>query len=155
MSDTRDAAIQKWRWLKAQQEAAVKAEREARDVLSALLFPEPVKGTQRYALGQGYNVKLVWDLDYKLGNPDAVSDGAKVPIVNQVVELEDSIAAVGNIGRQLAERLIIWKPELSVSEYKKLDPTFVEQAEIKALIDALLTTKPKAPQLSFEEPKAK
>jgi hypothetical protein len=150
----RNAAIQFWLDNKALAVKAVEAERDSRATVAALLFPTPTKGTQRYALAAGYSVKLVYGLDHKLGDKELVSDGVKVPIAAQVDCLLEAIEGLGNEGPAIASRIVKWTPELSVSEYEKLDLDFPLQAKIKALIDAILTVKPMSPQLSLEEPKA-
>lgn len=120
------------------------------------LFPTPKKGTQRYALNGGYNVKLVHGWTYSLGikdmpNPDV--EGETIPINKQIEDLQQAISETGNEGPLLAERLIKWKPELLPSEYLKLNPDYPVEKQIKDMIDALLTVKPASPQLAFEEPK--
>lgn len=147
--------IQKWLEAKAAFAAAQETERGLRVELAEVLFPSPVKGTQRHPLKNGHNIKLVYGYAYKLGNKDAVSDGRKVPIVEQVNELVEQIEAFGNEGPILADRLIKWTPELVVPEYEKLNPNYNVDKQVKDAIDALLTITPLSPQLSLEEPKKK
>ena len=154
MTDLPVNLIQKWLNAKAAFVEAQSSERELRGQLTAALFPNPVKGTQRYALNAGHNIKLVQGFDYKLGNKDAISDGRKIPIAEQVEELQRSIEAVGNEGPLMAERLIKWVPELVVPEYEKLNANYLADKAIKELIDTILTVKPASPQLTFEEPKS-
>ena len=154
MTDLPVTLIQKWLNAKAAFVEAQSLERELRAQLTAALFPNPVKGTQRYPLKAGHNIKLVQGFDYKLGNKDAISDGRKVPIAEQVEELQRSIEAVGNEGPLMAERLIKWVPELVVPEYEKLNTNYNSDKTIKELIDTILTVKPTSPHLTFEDPKS-
>lgn len=151
----RDAEIQNWLNAKPVLEQAKSAEAEARAVVTKTLFPNPTKGTQRYNLNGGYKIKLVYGLTYTLGDKDKVDDeGKKISIESQVRAIEEKIMAIGPEARILLERLIKWKPELSGSEYEKLDSDDETQVAIRNLIDEVLTVKPASPQLTFEEPKA-
>ena len=152
----RDAEILEWRGLKEQSSFYVNAEREARAKVTATLFPAARKGTQRYELGAGYKVKLVYGFNYKLGNKELVDPATNelTPINKQGKVVEDPIGEIGNEGPFLAERLIRWKPELVEKEYLALDPEIPAHVEVKALIDAILTITPATPTLELEEPKA-
>lgn len=151
----RDKEIQTWLDAKPVLETAKSAEAEARAIVTKTLFPEARKGTQRYNLNGGYKIKLVYGLTYTLGDKDKVDgEGKKVSIESQVRAVEEKIAALGAEAELLLDRLIKWKPELSGSEYEKLDGDNPTQLAIRNLIDEVLTIKPASPQLSFEEPKA-
>jgi len=152
----RDKEIQAWLDGKASLDNAKSFEAEARAKVTKTLFPSPRKGTQRYALNGGYNVKLVHGLTYTLGDKDKIDDeGKKVGVDVQVRELEEKLCAMGAEAELLCERLIKWKPEISASEYEKLDSNDDLQKQMLDLIDPLLTIKPASPQLAFEEPKGK
>lgn len=154
--ERRDKEIQTWLDAKPVLEQAKSAEAEARATVTKTLFPEPKKGTQRYNLNGGYKVKLVYGLTYTLGNKEAVDgEGKAISIESQVRAVEEKIMALGPEARLLLDRLIKWKPELSGSEYEKLDSDDETQVAIRNLIDEVLTIKPASPQLTFEEPKAK
>ncbi len=154
----RNAEIEHWLAAKPVLESAKQNEMDLRGKVSSTLFPSPKKGTQRYALGGGFNVKLVYGLTYTLGDKDKIDadSGMKIPIRKQIEDLEQSIIDKhGEAGLQLVKRLISWKPELSGSEYEKLDPDNPLEVEVRGMIDELLTIKPASPQLTFEEPKEK
>lgn len=151
--------VQTWLEAKEKSVAAVDTEREARKTVSATLFPNPVKGTQRVPIGaNGQQIKLVHGWNYTIGDKDKVSEqGVKIPIYDQVAELEAKIAALGSEGSLLAPRLIKWTPSLVETEYLRLvrdDATDVE-VQAKELIDAMLTVSEATPQLTLEEPKTK
>lgn len=155
----RNAEIQRWLESKHTFVNAQTEERDWRAKVSTTLFPTPSKGTQRYDLGGGYKVKLVYALSYSIGNKDQVDDeGVKVSIRNQVQKLEDEIAALGEAHTVRFEAVVSWKPEVSGSNYEKL-ATAAKEGDAVALavrerIDKLLTIKPGSPQLEFEEPRA-
>jgi hypothetical protein len=63
--------------------------------------------------------------------------------------------AASRLSAAIAERIVKWKPDLSVSEYETLAASENEtDIKAKTLIDAILTVKPASPQLTFEPPKA-
>lgn len=152
------AEVQDWTEAKEALTEAKEKEMSARLTLTSSCFPTPKKGTQRYPLEGGYNVKLAFGWNYSLGVKGKISDqGTEVSVYDQVVALERDIAALGPEGSLLVERLIKWKPELSVTEYEALSRDTASEAEVraKALIDELLTVTPKSPTLEIEAPKPK
>jgi plasmid stabilization system protein ParE len=152
----RNAEIETWLKHKQGAEAAVQLERDSRAKVSAMLFPTPKKGTQRYDIGSGFKVKLQHVVTYYLGDKDKEdNNGNKITIESQVQAVEAVIVEkLDDVGAQMLKRLIRWKPELSGSEYEKLDVSNEAEAFAKAEIAKILTIKPGSPQLAFEEPKA-
>lgn len=130
-------------------EAATRAE------AVALCFPTPVKGTQRFDLGGGFKLKLVYGWTYTLGDKELIDPilQEKVPVDVQVNATVEAIEQLGPEAKIIVDRLIKWKPELSETEYKKLRADIPIEVEVKKLIDSILITKPASPQLAFEEPK--
>lgn len=152
----RNQLIKDWLAAKASFEAARTREMELRQQVTNVLFPTPKKGTQRFSLGEGYNVKLVYKLNPKLGDAEKLNTaGEKIPVNDQVEAALIEIEKVGNEGVFLADRLIKTKYELSMSEYQALDESNPSHKKIKAEIDKILTLTPAAPSLEFEEPKPK
>ena len=145
----RDQLLSQWIAAKDQLAVIKETEMELRKQVQAMLFPNPVKGTQRYELGGGYKVKLVHKLNYKLGNKDLVDpdNGNKIPVNDQVEAVMNEIEKCGNEGAFLVDRLIKTSYDLSVSEYEKL-----ENDQIKKLIDSILITSDAAPTLELETP---
>jgi hypothetical protein len=141
---SRDAAIADWHNTKAALKALTELEREKRAVLYTNLFPGNVDTTATIDLGApGYKLKATGSLNYKL-QFSTKEDGRKA-----LDEALDRISKTGNEGAFLVDRLVQWKPELSVGEYKKLD----SDGEIKKIIDAVLTITPGSPTLEFVTPK--
>ena len=147
----RDAAIVAWRKAKSVLEAAKESEMDLRKQVTQMLFPNPVKGTQRFPLGEGYAVKLVHKINYKLGDATLTDKktGAKVKIADQVENVMAAIEKCGNEGAFLVDRLIKTQYDLSVSEYNLLD----EGSQVKKLIDSILITSDASPTLELEAPK--
>lgn len=152
----RDKEIGNWMRSKRDLEVAKADEMEIRKTVTTTLFPTPKKGTQRYPLNNGYSIKLVYTLRPTLGDKDLADEqGTKVPVRQQVQDVEDKIVALGQIGAMLVERLIKWTPELSLSEFDKLNRSDPVEGKIAELIEEILTITPGSPALTFEEPKAK
>jgi len=133
----RDAKILEWRAAQAalalakEQEAALRAE-----VVALAFADHKDEGTENVELGNGWKLKAVFKIGYTLDNKDDAVDKAL-----------SKIEKAGGEGEFIAGRLVKWKPELSVSEYKKLPDKF------RKIIDAVLTTKPGTPSLELIEPK--
>jgi hypothetical protein len=138
----RDAKILAW-------EAAVKALAAAKDAEAALRHevlaeafqfdPEALReGTENFELGNGYKLKAVFKISRNLNNENDAVD-----------KVLSKIEKAGAEGQFIAERLVKWKPELSVSEYKKLPEKF------KKMIDEVVTSKEAAPSLELVAPKSK
>jgi hypothetical protein len=146
----RDTLIKNWMQAQATLKTAKETEMELRNQVSEMLFPEKVKGTQRYELGGGYFVKLVHKLNYKLGNTELKDkDGNKVKVQQQVEMVMEAIEKCGNEGPFLVDRLIKTEYKLAEGEYTKLD----DGSPIKKLINSILVTSDAAPSLEVEEPK--
>ena len=138
----RDAKILAW-------EAAVKALAAAKDAEAALrkevlaeafaFDPEALReGTENFELGNGYKLKAVFKISRNLKNENEAVD-----------KVLSKIEKTGPEGAFIAERLVKWKPELSVSEYNKLPEKF------KKLFDEVVTSKEAMPSLELVAPKSK
>lgn len=136
--------LAQWDAAKTALAAAKETEMNLRKECAALIFPDAAVGTNRVELPEGYSLKMVRKVNYKLD-----ADNEKVDSV------QDKVAAMGNEGAFLAPRLFKWTVELSVSEYKKLDPANPTHAKIKKTLDAIITTEDGAPTMEVEAPKAK
>jgi|WetSurMetagenome_2_1015567.scaffolds.fasta_scaffold128748_2 hypothetical protein len=145
----RDTLIKNWMQAAAALKAAKENEMELRQQVSEMLFPEKIKGTQRYELGGGYFVKLVHKLNYKLGNSELKDkEGNKVKVQQQVEAVMEAIEKCGNEGAFLVDRLIKTEYKLAEGEYTKLD----DGSLIKKLINSILVTSDAAPSLELESP---
>lgn len=95
-------------------------------------------GTENVTVGWGYTLKIVHKINYNLDKSDS---NAKVDAMLDALEKSQPFGSV------IAERLVKWSPELSVSEYKKLD-----NAQ-KAIVDKVLTIKDATPSIELVPPK--
>ena len=138
----RDAKILAWeesvKALAAAKEAEAALRREA--LAEAFQFdPEALReGTENFELGNGYKLKAVFKISRNLNNENDAVD-----------KVLSKIEKAGAEGQFIAERLVKWKPELSVSEYKKLPEKF------KKLFDEVVTSKEAMPSLELVAPKSK
>lgn len=127
-----------WAIAKKTLAVAVETEMALRKELFALAFKADLVGTENYELGNGYKLKGVGKINYNV----------------DTAHVDEALAAIencGNEGKFIAERLISWKPALSLTEYKQLS----SEGPYKKLIDKVITTSPATPTLEIVEPKAK
>jgi len=116
-------------------EAAKARELELRkEVLAQAGFDAAAAGTKTLPLGAGYVLASVTRLYHKL-------DGPKTRVALDVIR------AAGPVGVLIADRLVKWSAELSLSEYKKLG------AKQKRAIDKALTITPGQASLELRTPK--
>lgn len=146
----RDKLLEQWRKEDAIVAAAKAAEMETRTKLVTLLFdPAKDEGTETLELGNGWKVKAQKKLNYTLGNSRADPKFKDVEAALDTIESLPEIAEASFI----AERLVRWKPELTLTEYRNLN-TDARYAKIKEIIDRVLTVKPGSPSLELIEPAA-
>jgi hypothetical protein len=139
----RDMLLKRWEAAKATLEAAKNSEMEIRKAVGAYVFPTPKEGVNNHDLGGGYMLKLGHKLNYKLrGDVEAIE------------AVEDKCEALGNEGKFLVERIIVWKADFSKSEYNKLDASLPTHSAVKKLVDEILEITPGSPSLEIKEPKA-
>lgn len=119
--------------------ATAKAEEmELRKQVAELFFKNPEEGTNTHELADGFKLKLNFKLNYRLDK-----DNAKVEAALETLD------KMGNEGTFIAERIVGWKPELSVAEYRKLENKY------KTVINGVLTISPGSPSLEIVAPKGK
>lgn len=149
--EERDALLNKW--LAAQQALAAAKDAEAalrKQVVADIIQAKPgEKGTRNYELNAGYKLKAVLKLNYKLNN-------------DEVDATLDRIEEIGEEGKFIAERLVKFKPELSISEYNTLaeraqlnDASGKVAKKIIAELNKILTIEDATPSLELVPPKAK
>lgn len=121
--------VAEWDVAKKALDNAKKTELELRERIVAERFQSNDVGIFHYTTEDACDLVCVKKLNYKL-------DKAATIIA------QDTIAAI--IGDELTGRLVNWKPELSISEYKKLPD------EARAVIDTALTITPATPTLELK-----
>lgn len=137
-SMSRDQLLVLWNNLTSTLETVKKNEMELRKYIVAREFPKAEEGVNSVQIGNGYELKATVKFTYNLDNKD---DKVNIAL--------DEIAKTGNEGNFIAERLVSWKPSLSIKEYRELEPQY------KKIIDKVLTIKDAAPTLEIKEPKGK
>lgn len=133
----RDQVLEQWESAKQSLEAAKIAEMDLRKTFVKFAFnTETLTGTERIDLANGYQAKAVKKLNYNV-DQEKVNDAL------------DKIENMDAEGKFIAERLIKWKADLSITEYKALPDKY------KAIIDTVVTTSEGAPALEIIAPKDK
>lgn len=133
--------IKSWNEAKLTLEAAKKLEMELRSkVIESEFVNHKEKGTENVELGAGYKLKAVFKQSITFVNSNKEGEVEKA-----LTKLEK----MGSEGAFIAERIVRWKPELSVTEYDKLDTKY------RKVIDEIIVTKPATPSLELVEPKVK
>lgn len=137
-------------WLDAQK-ALTKAKDEEmklrKQIVADIIQAKPgEKGTRNFELNAGYKLKAVLKLNYKLNN-------------DEVDATLDRIEKLGDEGKFIVDRIVKFKPELSVTEYNSLNDRaangdVMAKAFIKEL-NKILTIEDASPSLELVEPKAK
>lgn len=146
-SKSEDEVLLHWQSLQQQLLALKQAELDFRKYVVSRNFPKPTEGMNNKDLGNGYTLKASVKYNYKLAENDKVEDCL------------DRIAATGNEGRFIAERLMGWTPNFHVSEYRMLQ----EEAEknnptastILGIVNEMLTIENAAPTLEIKAPRKK
>lgn len=104
-------------------------EHKRRVKLSDFYFTAPREGTNRMDLGGGYDLKMDYSYNYKVDEPALEN---VTPAQIKKLKLTD-----------MWDALFVYKPELSISQYRKLT------AEQKLFVDQLLDIKPGSPQMDI------
>jgi len=126
----RDKLVSDWQHADTLLKASKAAEYQLRLEIARDLFDGRVEsGTENLDLGSGYILKCTKKLNYSL-------DAKKVQSV--LDKLSSSI---------LAARLVTWKPDLRISEYKQLPD------DDRVKVDTVLTIKQGTPSVLLIEPK--
>jgi hypothetical protein len=135
-------------WQRSQEALAAAKETEAdlrRQCVDFAFDPNKNSGTERIALGNGYEAKAVKKINYGWVK---TPEGDKVD-KKRIERALDAIEACGNEGVFIAERLIKWTPDLSLTEYKTLADQY------KKIIDEVIVTSEGMPTLEIVAPKGK
>lgn len=133
---TKDQLIQQWHSTCQQLETLKALEMQLRLEVLKEYFKykqDDREGTQREELGNDYELKAVFRLNYRL-------DASAVPKALYKIEKHNGE------GKFIAERLIKWKPELVISEYRKLPDKYLK------IINEVLTVIPGTPSLDLIAP---
>jgi len=142
-----DQLLLLWQDKKAAIERAKEEEMDLRKYIVKREFPKPNEGMNTKELGQGYQLKAGIKYNYNLADNDTVEN-----CLNKISKL-------GNEGSFIADRLVSWKPNFLLTEYRALQEAkekgekFAEQ--VLDVVNEMLTIVPAAPTLEIKAPKAK
>src|SRR5277367_2005257 len=103
-----DQLLTMWDWKKKAIEQLKSDEMELRKYIVSRAFPDKHEGVNTKELGNGYALKASIKYNYLLDNDNKKVEAAL-----------DAITKCGNQGSFIAERLVNWKPTLSLSEYRE------------------------------------
>lgn len=103
------------------------------EIVETLSTGEITEGTERIGIGHGKDLKITHKLTYKLDETD------------QLDLALDKVAKV--MGEEIADRLVNFKPTLSVSEFKKLDDDVLKE------FSKFVTTIPGTPSIEIVDEK--
>lgn len=142
-----DQLLMLWSDKKKAIETAKAEEMDLRKYIVGRAFPKPSEGMNTKELGNGYQLKAAVKYNYNLADNDTVENCLA------------RVAALGNQGPFIADRLVSWSPKFLLTEYRSL----VEDKEkgdkfaesVLKEITPMLTISEGAPTLEIKEPKAK
>lgn len=141
-SKDRDAVLLEWDRLKKLLAQTKELELEFRKYVVKRNFPNPNEGMNTLELGNGYDLKAGIKYNYKLADNKTVEAGL------------EKIAAIGNQGSFIADRLVSWTPNFLLTEYRELQKEETKEAkEILQIISTFLTIEEAAPSLEIKAPK--
>lgn len=142
----RDKTLMAWETSKKEVEAAKEKEMQLRKKAVALMHdPSRTGSTENVDLGGGWKATFKVPVKYSfVKNVDGKTDKAKIERALSKIEKD------GEAGELVAERLVKWTPELSLTEYKQLPEKY-----LKIINEVLETSTDGAPTLEIKEPKAK
>lgn len=141
----RTRLLVEWEAQKAALEVAKEKEMTARKAVVDFAFdPNKTSGTERIELGNGYQAKAVKKINY--GFVKDAEGKLNKRAIDKALEKIEKIG--GPVGELIAERLVKWTPDLSLTEYKQLDEKY------KKVIDEVIVTTEGAPTLEIIAPKA-
>lgn len=142
-----DALLLLWQQKKDAIETAKAEEMDLRKYIVKREFPKPNDGMNNKELGNGYVLKASVKYNYNLADNDTVENTL------------EKLSQLGNAGSAIAERLVSWKPNFLLTEYRQLQEDkekgmkFAQEA--LDIINGMLTITEAAPTLEIKEPKRK
>lgn len=142
-----DNLLMLWQQKKEAIETAKTEEMDLRKYIVSRAFPQKQEGMNNKDLGSGYTLKAGVKFNYNLADND---------IVEATLE---KLSKLGNAGSAISDRLISWKPNFLLTEYRQLvedkekGSKFADDA--LKVIGEMLTITEAAPTLEIKEPRKK
>lgn len=142
-----DELLLTWQKAKDAIETAKAAEMEIRKYIVKREFPQAKEGMNNKELGNGYTLKAGIKFNYNLADNDTVESTL------------DKLSAMGPSGSAIADRLVSWKPNFLLSEFRQLQEENEKGSQFAktalSVISEMLTITEGAPSLEIKEPKKK
>lgn len=141
----RNRLLVSWQKKKIELEALKASEIKTRKLIVMFMHNPLKSGTiENVELGGGYKAKIKVPINYGfIKNDEGKIDRARIEKALSKIEKG------GEAGELIADRLVKWLPELSLSEYKTLPDKF------RKIIDDVIVTSEGTPTLEIVEPKTK
>lgn len=144
---TEDQLLLAWDDIKKAIETAKAQEMELRKYIVNRAFPKKEEGMNNKELGNGYVLKAGVKFNYNLADNDTVENCLA------------RVAALGNQGPFIADRLVSWTPNFLLKEYRQLGEDAAKgekfAQEVLKAIEPMLTISEAAPSLEIKQPKSK
>lgn len=140
-----DQLLLEWQKKKDAIETAKAEEMELRKYIVKREFPAKTEGMNNKDLGNGYTLKASVKYNYNLADNDTVEATL------------DKLSKLGNAGSAISDRLISWKPNFLLTEYRQLQEDKAKGSKFADdalnIINSMLTITEAAPTLEIKAPK--
>ncbi len=142
-----DQLLMLWQQKKLAIETAKVEELDLRKYIVKREFPKADEGMNNKDLGSGYTLKAGIKYNYNLADNDTVEATL------------DKLSKLGNAGSAISDRLVSWKPNFLLTEYRQLQEEKEKGSQFAVdalnIINGMLTITEAAPTLEIKEPRSK
>ena len=143
LNNVQNAKLVEWQEITGQLETLKKRELELRnEIIDTIVPQDKVEGSATFEIGNGWKLRATRKQNYSV-------DKASVDVLRDLLPFN------------IWDDLIRWKPELSMTAYRKSLPAYAQalpEEHRKTLSEALVnavTIRPGTPELKLEAPKEK
>lgn len=143
LSKDNDKLLHNWIQAKQTLDIAKEAEAQLRATVGLSIFADADIGANTIELGGGYRATYTKKMNYTLAVP---TDSNTDNLNESIEELAEAMRLASNEGAFIFGRLVKWKPELSLTEYKQLPDN------LKKIVDRYVVSREGAPTLVIKEP---
>jgi hypothetical protein len=142
-----DQLLLLWQQKKTAIQTATAEELDLRKYIVKREFPKPNEGMNTKDLGNGFSLKAGVKFNYNLADNDTVEASL------------EKLSNMGTAGSAIADRLVSWKPNFLLTEYRQLVEDQEKGSQFAqtalSIIGEMLTITDAAPTLEIKEPKVK
>lgn len=124
-------AVLQWDAIRAEADRLKLLERQWRDYVVQLAFPNVEKGTHRAAIGNAREIKVI------MSSRRELTPGPALEEAYRLATIIDAALPTRNIFK--------WTPTLNTKEFDALAP------QVQACFHSVITSKPNTPQLTLED----